>query len=96
MPLGLAMSDPADAWYQGLTNAKDIHEERAVERAFSEWADGDSIASHVAHGIDVFCTEDIGRSNASPSVLDAANRAWLEATYGVNFMSFDELIATIP
>lgn len=94
--LGLTMSDPSDAWYQGLTKAKDIHQERAVERAFSEWADGDAIASHVAYGIDVFCTGDTGKSNAGKSVLDAANRAWLTATYGVRFMTFDELLASLP
>lgn len=94
--LGLNMSNLSDAWYQGLTNAKDIHEERAVERAFSEWADGDAIASHIAHGIEVFCTGDVGRSNAGPSVLNAENRAWLTGTYGVKFMTFDELLATLP
>ncbi len=94
--LGLNMSNPSDAWYQGLTNAKDIHEERAVERAFSEWADGDAIASHIAHGIEVFCTGDVGRSNAGPSVLNVENRAWLTRTYGVKFMTFDELLTTLP
>lgn len=94
--LGLNMSDPFDTWYKGLTNAKDIHEERAVERAFSEWADGDAIASHIAHGIEVFCTGDVGKSNAGPSVLNAENRAWLTGTYGVEFMTFDELLATLP
>lgn len=94
--LGLKMADASQVWYQGLKNAKDIHEERAIERSFSEWADGDAIASHIAYGIDVFCTDDVGNSNANKSVLDAGNRAWLTATYGVRFMSFDELLASLP
>lgn len=93
--LGLDKANASQVWYQGLKNAKDIHEERAIERAFSEWADGDAIASHIAYGIDVFCTGDVGNSNATKSVLDAGNRAWLTATYGIKFMSFDELLASV-
>ncbi len=96
--LGQAMAagDPAKAWFKALDNAKDIHEERAVERAFSEWADGDAIAAHVAYGLDVFCSADVGNSNVTNSVLDPVNRAWLTATYGVKFMTFDDLLASLP
>lgn len=96
--LGLAMaqSDPAAAWYQALDQAADIHQQRAVERAFSEWADGDSVAAHIAYGIDIFCSEDVGNSNAGNAVLDAVNRAWLAATYGARFMTFEDLAAQLP
>ncbi|WP_156919949.1 hypothetical protein [Comamonas composti] len=92
----LALQDPGSAWFQSLENAKDIHQERAVERAFGEWADGDAIASHIAYGIDVFCSSDVGNSNATNSVLDPANRAWLTTAYGVRFMTFDDLLASLP
>ena len=50
--LGARMAcDPAEAWFMALENAKDIHEERAVERAFSEWADGDAVAADLAYGL---------------------------------------------
>ena len=88
--------DPGTLWFQALDQAKDAHEQNAVRRAFSEWADGDAIASHVAYGLDVFCSGDIGNSNAKNSVLDAENRAWLTATYGTRFMTFDDLLATLP
>ena len=91
-----AAADPQKAWFKALDNAKNIHEERAVERAFSEWADGDSIASHVAYGLDVFCSDDIGQKNVKPSVLNQANRSWLTDTYGIKFMSFDDLLASLP
>lgn len=92
----LNFKDPAGAWFSALDNAKDIHEERAVERAFSEWADGDAIAAHVAYGLDIFCSADVGNSNATRSVLDPINRKWLADTYGVEFMTFDDLLATLP
>lgn len=92
----MAASDPASAWFSCLDQAVDIHQERAVERAFGEWADADSIASHVAYGLDIFCSADVGNSNASQSVLDATNRAWLTQTYGVKFMTFEELAASLP
>ena len=96
--LGQAMAarDPADAWFKALDGAKDIHEKRAVERAFGEWADGDAVAAHVAYGLNVFCSADVGKSNATKSVLDPTSRAWLTATYGVEFMTFDDLLATLP
>jgi hypothetical protein len=92
----MAESDPASAWFQSLDRATDIHQERAVERAFSEWADGDSVAVHVAYGLDVFCSEDVGNSNATNSVLDLTHRTWLTATYGVRFMTLADLAASLP
>lgn len=94
--LGLAARNPQGAWYSALTKAKDIHEQRKIERAFAEWADADSIAAHIAYGIDVFCSNDVGNSNATCSILDIDNRTWLSQTYGVQFMTFDDLLATLP
>ena len=82
-------------WFKALDGAIDIHGKRAVERAFSEWADGDSIASHVAYGIDVFCTGDQGNSNAGASILNTTNRQWLTTSYGVRFMTVEELAAIL-
>lgn len=92
----LRIPNSAEAWFEGLANAKDIHEERAIERAFGEWADGDAIAAHIAYGLDVFCSADVGNSNVTNSVLDPINRAWLTSTYGVRFMTFDDLLAILP
>ena len=75
--------------------ATDIHEERAVERAFSEWADGDSIAAHIAYGLDIFCSDDVGKSNPTNSVLDPNHRAWLTQIYGVQFMAFEDLAGSL-
>ncbi len=92
----MSASDPASAWFQSLDQATDVHQERSVERAFSEWADGDSVAVHVAYGIDVFCSADVGNSNATNSVLDPIHRSWLTETYGVRFMTFEDLADNLP
>ena len=93
---GMAASDPASIWFRSLGQATDVHQKSAVERAFSEWADGDSVAAHVAYGLDVFCSDDEGKSNAADSVLDPTHRAWLAETYGVRFMTFEDLAANLP
>ena len=89
-------SDPECVWFLALDQATDVHQERAVERAFAEWADGDSVAAHVAYGLDIFCTNDIGQSSAAGSVLDPEHRAWLADEYGLCFMTLGELAATLP
>jgi hypothetical protein len=84
-----------EPWYRSLLRAKDIHEQRQVQRAIAEWADADSIASHIGYGLDLFCTEDHGKTGGSPSVFDSANRAWLEATYSVKFVTLSQLAGMI-
>jgi hypothetical protein len=55
-------------------------------------ADGDAVAAHIAFGNDYFCTEDQGKSARGASIFDAANRAWLKATYAVKFVTMQELV----
>ena len=80
---------------RSLGRAKDVHEEGRVRRAVSEWADADSVASHIGYAIDLFCTDDQGKGAGAPSVLDSANRARLEKTYGVKFVTLCQLAAMI-
>ena len=56
-----------------------------------EWADGDSLAAHVAIENDLLCAEDRGKSAGGPSIFDATNRAWLRSTYEVEFVTIPEL-----
>jgi hypothetical protein len=69
--------------------------ETEFARAVAEWADGDSVAAHVAYGNDVFCTEDQGKTFGSASILDVANRKWVTATYNVIFATIRELATEI-
>jgi hypothetical protein len=88
----LGHGKPDRPWFKWLSDATDIHQQREIERAFAEWADGDTIAAHYAYGIDVFCSNDAGKSNAKPSILDPTNKQWLEVMYGVRMMTFEELL----
>lgn len=69
--------------------------ETEFARAVAEWADGDSVAAHVAYGNDVFCTEDQGKTFGRASILDVANRKWIAATYKVRFATVRELATEI-
>jgi hypothetical protein len=96
--LGLKFSERdgkvGEWWFQALRRAQDETERRKVQRAIREWADADSIAAHVGYGIDLFCSEDMGKSTGGePSVLDGSNRAWLTATFGIKFVTVAELAA---
>ncbi len=96
--LGLQLSardGVSEWWYYGLKRAKDIHECRQVERAVSEWADGDSIAAHCGYGIDLFCSKDFGKGASVPLVLDCANRKWLSEEFGIRFVTLRELAAIV-
>jgi hypothetical protein len=91
--LGNALSQRVgvqEPWFHGLARAQDVHDTGKVARAVAEWADGDNVAAHIAYKNDIFCTGDLGKS-AGSSILDAVNRAWLEQTYGVRFVTLPEL-----
>jgi hypothetical protein len=66
-------------------------EQRQINRAIAEWADGDSVAAHYAYDIDIFCSEDFGKSASNPSVLDVGNRNWLTKTFGIRFATLGAL-----
>jgi hypothetical protein len=70
-------------------------EEEAFARAVAEWADGDSVAAHVAYNNDIFCTEDRGKSAGGASIFDAGNRQWLEFTYSVKIDTVKELASRL-
>lgn len=88
--IGAKFSADPNNWMEGIRQAPDT-EEKAISKAFSEWADGDSIAAHIGYGITHYCTRDQGKSAGQNSILAKENRAWLEQTYKVSFLTPDEL-----
>ncbi|MGM3306811.1 hypothetical protein ACSQ6I_12725 [Anabaena sp. WFMT] len=64
-------------WTNALKNVPES-EEKAMIKAFAEWADGDAIAFHIAYGNEYFCTRDQGRNAGQGSVMSKKNREWLE------------------
>jgi hypothetical protein len=80
-----------ELWLQGLGRARDKAESKKVAKVIGEWADGDSVASHLGFGIEQFCSDDYGRSAAGPSVLDRLHRKWLSEEFGIRFVTLAEL-----
>ena len=84
---GKAAFEAADGW---VPRERTPAEARQLSAACAEWADAETVSSHIAYQNDVLCTEDRGR-NAGVSVFDESNRAWLATTYLVRFMTLAEL-----
>ena len=89
--VGNAAFVAADGW---TDRARTPAEDKELSRACAEWADGEVVAAHIAYRNDVICTNDHARS-AGHSIFDVPNRAWLTASYGVTFMTVDELAARV-
>lgn len=81
----------AKPWFASLDRPKDAQEENQIKKAVGEWADGDTVAAHYGYENEYLCSEDQGKSAGAPSIFDATNRAWLEATYGLKFVTLSEL-----
>jgi hypothetical protein len=43
--------------------------EKKLSAAIAEWSDGDSVALHIVHGLDYFCTNDEGKNAGENSAL---------------------------
>ncbi len=83
--------DTPELWLQGLGRACNESERAKVAAATREWADGDIIAAHYGFGIQLFCSDDFGKSSPGPSVLDYGNRKWLSEEFGIEFVTLAEL-----
>lgn len=81
-------------WYVGLGAAPDF-EDKAISKAIAEWADGDSVAAHIAYKNDYFCTRDVAKAAGTDSILSPQNRDWLTSQYGVKFVTPEQLVANL-
>jgi hypothetical protein len=73
-------------WHEGLALSRDGHDEGKIKRGWAEWADGDSMAAHIAYQNDYFCSRDEAVS-AGLSIFNENNQAWLKKTYNVSIVS---------
>ena len=89
--VGKAAFDAVDGW---TDRPRTPTEEKELIRACAEWADGELMAAHIAYQNDILCTNDLARS-AGRSIFDATNRVWLAASYGVECLTLDELMARV-
>jgi len=77
-------------WVTGIAHAP-THEEGDIAKAIAEWADGDSVACHIAVGGDYFCTRDSARKAGDKSIFSDENLKWLESEYDFCIISPEEL-----
>lgn len=80
-----------ELFHRGLGHAKTKSEREDVAKAVAEWADGDSIAAHYGFGMDLFCSEDFGKSSKKASVLDEDHRRWLKSDFDIDFVTLIDL-----
>lgn len=66
-----------------------------IATAVAEWADGDSVACHIAVGGDYFCTRDTAKKAGSKSIFSQTNLEWLKMDYDFHVISPEELAQKI-
>ena len=64
-----------------------------IAKAVAEWADGDSVAAHLAYKNDLFCTKDNGRGAGAHSVMHPENASTLARHFGFKKVSPVEALA---
>lgn len=77
-------------WTRGIEIAP-AHEEGNIAKAIAEWADGDSVACHIAVGGNYFCTRDIAQKAGEKSILSQDNIKWLKEEYDFEMVSPEDL-----
>lgn len=78
-------------YWQGGFRSIETTEEKRIWRAVAEWADGDSIAAHIAYGNDFYCTGDRAKNAGSRSIFHSSNVEKLEARYRIRIVTQQEL-----
>jgi len=76
-------------WLDGIEQAPE-HEAGHIAKAIAEWADGDSVASHLAVGGDYFCTRDAAQKAGDKSIFSQPNLNWLRSDHGFQIISLEE------
>lgn len=82
------------SWFIGVGKAPDS-ENHQIASAVAEWADGDSVALHIALNGDYFCTNDNAKKAGSNSVLSKKNIEILNTEFNfkkINPLELSELI----
>jgi hypothetical protein len=72
--------------FLGVGSAPDS-EDPNIARAVAEWADGDSVAAHIAIGGKYFCTNDQAKASGEKSIFSAINLEILEREYNLKILS---------
>jgi len=81
----------ATNWLKAMEIAP-AREIKAVAKAVAEWADGDSVAIHLAYGNDFFCTKDTAKGAGQHSVMASKNVVCLAKMFDLKKVSPEELV----
>ncbi len=81
-----------DVWYEALKHSS----KNDAKNSIGEWADGDTIATHISYRLDYFCTRDEAKSAGPKSVFSPKNRAALTERFNVKFVTPEELLGVLP
>jgi len=77
-------------WTTGIEQAPE-NETGNISKAIAEWADGDSVACHIAVGGDYLCTRDTAKKAGDKSIFSESNIKWLNSEYDFHIISPEEL-----
>ncbi len=77
-------------WMRGIEEAPES-EVGNIAKAIAEWADGDSVACHIAVGGDYFCTRDVAKKAGDKSIFSETNVEWLKNEYDFHIISPEKL-----
>lgn len=77
-------------WTRGIEKAPE-QETNNIAKAIAEWADGDSVACHIALGGEYFCTRDAAVKAGDKSIFSESNLEWLASTYNFKTITPEEL-----
>ena len=83
-----------EPWNVGIRRAPDS-EDKNIDAAFAEWADGDMVSASYAYCMNYICTRDNANNAGEKSILSNSHREWLKKEYNVNIVSPKELLNII-
>lgn len=81
----------ATDWLKAMEIAP-ASEIKSVGKAVAEWADGDSVAIHLAYGNDFFCSNDNAKGAGQNSVMASRNVEHLAKMFDLKKVSPEELV----
>lgn len=94
LAIGQRYMNPGENWLTGLDNAPS-DQDGNILKAIAEWADGDTIAVHIANQNQFLLTNDKGKSGGKNSVFSPNNLSWLSKEFNLMILDPINLAASL-
>ena len=81
-------------WIDGIAMLPDSEKDKVAELV-AEWADTDAIATSIAHDVEYFCTNDVGKRSSNKGVVSAMSSVKsqvISSKFGIQFVTPEELV----